>query len=611
MSLDDNLIAHTHRPADADGVECNPETKKGSGGPPEKCSTRVEVRILWAACKNTLSRLRQCFRLPFRAISRESQSKAPLSTVARASNGGSKQHKAQQEKALSEICRLLQVQELAQVVPAVARMGEAMAAIPLLETFVKNVCGFLARSMLPNGQHLSPEEALRRMPMADAMDALRDWAKEMQDIRQLQRLRSRLGTILCNRDGKGTFPRKDDAGGVEDRKESMPDDETLLGEVAALIALEHDVSASRHGKEQVEGYLAARPDILVNRVVQHFQQLFQVKSLEGLFPKMNELYLFTSEMAVFTRVLKSMLRLAPTCPNNTLLIALQKAIRQARGKRTKGARTQPRVSRASVLEGVPEEGESEDDQEEDVEGKGVESGVFFYRSVGRQEVVEDEVRSGNREGKEDGDSVNDASPLSDGLSNADGYIYSHVMNPSGDDLGQSKSDAEREEEMSVFSRATSVISESTASVSSSTSAASSTRPGDQFDVSSFDKSSIVDFRLLGVLSAAESRSRDSPLPPPRGPPDAPSQRSSNVLTSSFASSTSWTRPLPGKIHSRSTGGSTAMSERISHGLSSSAASGLLNVLSFAESGNVAAFPTPAKAEIVVEARNSRSFTSSM
>src|SRR6056297_1544021 len=222
MSLDDNLIAHTHRPADADGVECNPETKKGSGGPPEKCSTRVEVRILWAACKNTLSRLRQCFRLPFRAISRESQSKAPLSTVARASNGGSKQHKAQQEKALSEICRLLQVQELAQVVPAVARMGEAMAAIPLLETFVKNVCGFLARSMLPNGQHLSPEEALRRMPMADAMDALRDWAKEMQDIRQLQRLRSRLGTILCNRDGKGTFPRKDDAGGVEDRKESMP-----------------------------------------------------------------------------------------------------------------------------------------------------------------------------------------------------------------------------------------------------------------------------------------------------------------------------------------------------------------------------------------------------
>lgn len=62
----------------------------------------------------------------------------------------------------------------------------------------------------------------------------------------------------------------------------------------------------------------------------------QVKSIDGLFPKMNELYLFSSEMENLTRVLKSMLGLPASSSTNTLLVSLQKVIRRVREEQQGG-----------------------------------------------------------------------------------------------------------------------------------------------------------------------------------------------------------------------------------------------------------------------------------
>lgn len=40
-----------------------------------------------------------------------------------------------------------------------------------------------------------------------------------------------------------------------------------------------------------EAALAAQPDILINRIVAQFQRLFGCRSLEGVLPAMNKLYL--------------------------------------------------------------------------------------------------------------------------------------------------------------------------------------------------------------------------------------------------------------------------------------------------------------------------------
>jgi hypothetical protein len=39
--------------------------------------------------------------------------------------------------------------------------------------------------------------------------------------------------------------------------------------------------------------------VLVNRIVGHLQYLFEIKSLDGVLPRMNQVYLFTEEMRNF------------------------------------------------------------------------------------------------------------------------------------------------------------------------------------------------------------------------------------------------------------------------------------------------------------------------
>lgn len=63
---------------------------------------------------------------------------------------------------LAQLCHILGLEDGAQLPAAVKSMSHALNALPKLEAFVKDVCAFLARHMLPYGQHLSPEEACRR-----------------------------------------------------------------------------------------------------------------------------------------------------------------------------------------------------------------------------------------------------------------------------------------------------------------------------------------------------------------------------------------------------------------------------------------------------------------
>ena len=44
----------------------------------------------------------------------------------------------------------------------------------------------------------------------------------------------------------------------------------------------------------------------------HFQQLFDVKDMEGVFPKMSELYTFNSEMRNSLNALRDIFHLEPT-----------------------------------------------------------------------------------------------------------------------------------------------------------------------------------------------------------------------------------------------------------------------------------------------------------
>ena len=52
------------------------------------------------------------------------------------------------------------------------------------------------------------------------------------------------------------------------------------------------------------------PDLLVNRIVLHFQHVFNVAKIEGVFPKVNELYVFCSEVQTVLAEFRTVLGLS-------------------------------------------------------------------------------------------------------------------------------------------------------------------------------------------------------------------------------------------------------------------------------------------------------------
>ena len=83
-------------------------------------------------------------------------------------------------------------------------------------------------------------------------------------------------------------------------------DEQALRAVRDLVELEKSVMSREDLHMNAEEVVQKNPDLFVNRVVLHFRYLFGVKHMEGVFPKMNEVYLFVNEMSAFVRELRSM-----------------------------------------------------------------------------------------------------------------------------------------------------------------------------------------------------------------------------------------------------------------------------------------------------------------
>jgi hypothetical protein len=79
------------------------------------------------------------------------------------------------------------------------------------------------------------------------------------------------------------------------------------------------VAGHQISSQQAENVMKAKPDDLPHRLVSHFQQLFEVRSVSGVLPRMTELYLYVNETNNFVKVLRNLLGLGkllssfPTC----------------------------------------------------------------------------------------------------------------------------------------------------------------------------------------------------------------------------------------------------------------------------------------------------------
>lgn len=69
------------------------------------------------------------------------------------------------------------------------------------------------------------------------------------------------------------------------------------------------VEVLRHNKsfQAAENYVRGRPEELCNRLLSHLQYLFQVPTLEGLLPRLNQIYIFNEEMKNFLSIMRELM----------------------------------------------------------------------------------------------------------------------------------------------------------------------------------------------------------------------------------------------------------------------------------------------------------------
>ena len=100
----------------------------------------------------------------------------------------------------------------------------------------------------------------------------------------------------------------------------------IAKQIDELVQTEEYLLNSKQSFNVAEKDMVSNPEELCNRIIRHFQHIFTVKSIEGVFPKMNQIYVELNEMRNFLKTIKSILGLGQNCAINLCFKELSKMV---------------------------------------------------------------------------------------------------------------------------------------------------------------------------------------------------------------------------------------------------------------------------------------------
>ena len=215
---------------------------------------------------------------------------------------------------LKSVCRILGIGGGANgtagvaylIEPTVERVQQVILAVPRMQAFVREVC---------KAMQVNPGTTLG-VAMELGLTQLRAWESDRQSWQQLKRLRDALVNDICTRPVLST------EGGI--LPQDFADDARLLAEVKGLLAAEGKAEVQEQYYAAAEAAMGEQPQELTNRIVAHFMQIFDVKSgVRGVLPKMNEVFLFTSEQNTFMAAARAMLGVNPHATTAAVMAELR------------------------------------------------------------------------------------------------------------------------------------------------------------------------------------------------------------------------------------------------------------------------------------------------
>ena len=208
-----------------------------------------------------------------------------------------------------DLCRELTLSDPELLYPAVQKLIWIVKAMPKLETFAKGVSRFVALNTTSD----EVAAAIDKDPLGAVLPQIKTWARDARRVESFSKLRRKLADILLT-DGEVS---------LEDRDLDKVDEAEILRVVAELIRMKQSLLGQQAAFAKAGIKIQAGTDELFSQIVKHFQQLFEVKTVQGVLPKMNEIYVFVNEMENFIQILRPLLGLSPKCSLHTIINAIE------------------------------------------------------------------------------------------------------------------------------------------------------------------------------------------------------------------------------------------------------------------------------------------------
>ena len=156
-------------------------------------------------------------------------------------------------------------------------------------------------------------------------------------ISELERREKLLGALLSSLDSKGGSFRSLGEQHKEGREFSLiyfngmwPEgrfSENTDEVIRDMVDFQIDAMRQKTNFVAVQDFIRDNPEEMCNRILSHIQYVFGITSLEGLIPKMNQIYIFTQELATFMKSLRDTLGVSTKdCSDSALLVEVERLV---------------------------------------------------------------------------------------------------------------------------------------------------------------------------------------------------------------------------------------------------------------------------------------------
>lgn len=220
---------------------------------------------------------------------------------------------------LQDVCRHLSLTDATQIVFAVKKLAKVVGGMRKMGRFVQKVT-----TMMIFSEHASDLAMLHKSAPGRVFEkvipALQRWIHSLDQFANLSAFRTNITKILVNRS-------------IHPQRFSPADKITLplheiTRQIRELVVSEDQLLKAKTTFAEAEEKLQTNPSTFASKFISHFQQLFEVKSVQGLFPALNVVYRQNSESRNLMKTCRSILGLDDKCPVNKCFDELQSLVGQ-------------------------------------------------------------------------------------------------------------------------------------------------------------------------------------------------------------------------------------------------------------------------------------------